>query len=309
MVIRSSPLSPVVCSVLTNNSALENGPWTWQGHDFDSGYSSVYQFCDYVEVRSLARFCSSLFSFRPLTLQNTVTGVFNTSCNPGTPTPRDKGVGLKRALDGYAKWTADVLLPGYCASLGPFEGTYNTDCFDTHNASNPLFTDTSLSNPADRQWMWLLCNEPFMFWQTGAPAGQPSLVSRLADYDYMQSQCALYFPAEDGYTFGSAAAADGGVGRTPADVNRYTGGWSVANTTRLVWANGEFDPWRDATVSSDFRPGGPLVSTAAAPVHVIPGGIHCSDLVYSNALANAGVMAVVEAEIATIKVWVDEFYE
>ena len=30
--------------------ALENGPWLWQSHDFDSGYSGFFEFCNYVEV-------------------------------------------------------------------------------------------------------------------------------------------------------------------------------------------------------------------------------------------------------------------
>lgn len=215
-------------------------------------------------------------------------------------------MGLKKALNGYAKYTTDILLPGYCESFGTaFEGSLNTACMDSHNASNPIYTDTSVENAIDRQWTWLLCNEPFMYWQTGAPEGTPTLVSRLVDFDYMQGQCALYFPEDEGYTFGSNSR----IGRSPDDVNTYTGGWSVTNTTRLIWANGQFDPWRDATVSSDFRPGGPLVSTPDAPVNVIPGGIHCSDLIYSNALANAGVMAIVNDEIATIKSWVEEFYK
>lgn len=31
-------------------SALENGPWQWQSHDFATGYSGFDEFCDYVEV-------------------------------------------------------------------------------------------------------------------------------------------------------------------------------------------------------------------------------------------------------------------
>jgi hypothetical protein len=54
------------------------------------------------------------------------------------------------------------------------------------------------------------------------------------------------------------------------------------NTTHVVWVNGEFDPWRDATVSSIFRPGGLLSSTEAAPVILIPGRIHCTDLIARN---------------------------
>ncbi|CAK7227153.1 hypothetical protein SCUCBS95973_006446 [Sporothrix curviconia] len=265
-------------------NVLLNGPALWQSHDFYTNYSQVFEFCDYVE--------------------NAIAGVFNSSCTPGTA-PSATGVGLKKALNGYAKWTKDVLLPGYCEGYGPsFQGKLNTACMDTHNASNPIYTDTSVDNAIDRQWTWLLCNEPFMYWQTAAPAGTASLVSSLVNYDYLQSACALYFPEEDGYTFGSSSK----VGKTPGDVNKYTGGWSNANTTRLIWANGQYDPWRDVTVSSDFRPGGPLVSTADVPVNVIPGGIHCSDLIYKNALANAGVMAVVQDEIATIKGWVEDFY-
>jgi hypothetical protein len=40
------------------------------------------------------------------------------------------------------------------------------DCFDTHNNDSPIFTDTSDQNVANRQWMWLSCNEPFFYWQT-----------------------------------------------------------------------------------------------------------------------------------------------
>ncbi|CAK7205803.1 hypothetical protein SEUCBS139899_008582 [Sporothrix eucalyptigena] len=264
---------------------LANGPSLWQEHDFYSGYSSIFQFCDYIE--------------------NAIAGAFNSSCTPETA-PSESGVGLKKALNGYAKWTQDILLPGYCESLGSdFQGEYNTACMDSHNASNPIYTDLSVNNAVDRQWTWLLCNEPFMYWQTAAPAGKGSLVSSLVDYDYMQNTCALYFPEEDGYTFGSAS----NIGKTPDDVNKYTGGWSNTDTTRLIWANGQYDPWRDVTVSSDYRPGGPLVSTTDAPVNVIPGGIHCSDLIYDNAIANAGVMAIVNDEIATIKGWVEEFYK
>lgn len=66
-------------------SALENGPWNWQSHDFATGYSGFYEFCDYVENQW-----------------------------PGStaPAPGAGGVGLIKALDGYAKWTKEVMLPG-----------------------------------------------------------------------------------------------------------------------------------------------------------------------------------------------------
>ena len=143
----------------------------------------------------------------------------------------------------------------------------------------------------------------FKYWQDGAPAGVPTLVSRLIDEAYWERQCALFFPPEDGFTYGI------GEGRDVDEVNEATGGWTrVDNTTRLLWVNGEFDPWRDATVSSVFRPGGPLESTTRAPVYVIPGGIHCSDLIAANGMVNAGVQKVINEEVAVIKGWVESFY-
>jgi len=65
-------------------------------------------------------------------------------------------------------------------------------------------------------------------------------------------QCPLFFPSEGNYTVGEVA------GRTEAQVNAYTKGWSFSNSTRLLWVNGGFDPWREAGVSSEFRPGGTL---------------------------------------------------
>lgn len=74
-------------------SVLENGPWQWQGNSFTTGYSSFYQWCDAVEN------VGALFP--------------NTSSVPGA-----EGVGLTKALDGYAKWIREEVVPG-CKSLQP----------------------------------------------------------------------------------------------------------------------------------------------------------------------------------------------
>lgn len=66
-------------------SALQNGPWLWQDHDFTTGYSAFFQFCDYVE---------------------------NMWPGSGAPEPGPGGVGLQKALDGYAKWSSEIMLPG-----------------------------------------------------------------------------------------------------------------------------------------------------------------------------------------------------
>ena len=253
-------------------AAIENGPWLWQGIQFYEN-TGFFNFCDAVE------------------------NAINSTSLPGAG-----GVGLEKALSGYADWFNGTFLPGYCASFGYTTDDYDISCLDTYNASNPIFTDISLSNTVDRQWEWFLCNEPFGYWQDGAPASRPSLVSRLVNAEYWQRQCALYFPtAPDGFTFASAH------GKTEAAVNAYTKGWDLTNSTRLIWANGGFDPWRESGVSSDFRPGGPLQSTPQAPLNIVPGGYHTSDLITENGKVNAGCQAVIDAEIAQLKSWVSEW--
>lgn len=253
-------------------AAIENGPWLWQGNQFYTN-TGFFDWCDAVE------------------------GVNANS----TEIPGAEGVGLTKALAGYANWFNTTLLPGYCASYGYWQDDLSIDCFNTHNASSPMYTDTSLSNTVDRQWNWYLCNQPFGYWQDGAPAGTPSIVSRLVNAEYWIRQCALYFPTENGYSYGIAEGA------TEAETNHYTGGWDIDNTTRLLWVNGQHDPWRDSTVSADQRPGGPLASSAHAPVFVIPLGIHCSDLITENGAVNAGVQHVIDQEMAQVKAWFEEW--
>lgn len=253
---------------------LANGPYQWQNKQMYTGYSAFYEWCDAVEGVEAG----------------------------AAVTPGPEGVGLEKALAGYAAYINSTTLPGYCASYGYWTEDWSVDCFDTYNASSPIFTDLSVSNSVDRQWNWFLCNEPFAYWQDGAPSNVSSIVSRLIDPAYWQRQCGLFFPPEGDFTYGSNR------GRTVDDVNAWTSGWDIDNSTRLTWTNGEFDPWRSSGVSSESRPGGPKKSTEQAPVNVIPDGVHCYDMLAENGEANAGVQAVIDAETAQIKAWVEEFY-
>jgi len=81
---------------------------------------------------------------------------------------------------------------------------------------------------------------------SGAPFTAPSLVSRTVNGAYWQRQCPLYFPEINGSTYGSAK------GKHAWEVNAWTKGWSLTDTTRLIWANGYaidsftfgiFGPW------------------------------------------------------------------
>ncbi|KAJ4294699.1 hypothetical protein N0V88_004933 [Collariella sp. IMI 366227] len=260
-------------------SALEWGPWQWQSSQFysvkNSGYNPYYRFCDYVE---------------------------NVWPNSTNKVPGALGVGLVKALDGYAKWVKEELLPGYCESAGydEWKGTYNVDCFKNLDANNVAYKDLTPGNWVNRQWWWMLCNEPFEWWQDGAPLLRPTLVSRLMNPAYWRKQCPLLFPG-----------AKGGItqGRRASHVNKWTGGWDVTNTTRAMHTNGERDPWRDATLSSIFRPGGPVKSTEQLPVRLVKGGVHCSDLYSPNWEVNAEVKALAEDATAQMKRWVGGFYD
>ncbi len=53
-----------------------------------------------------------------------------------------------------------LLTTAACEGYGYWTGEKNLECFDSCNASSPIYTDVSLSNAVDRQWTWMLCNEP-----------------------------------------------------------------------------------------------------------------------------------------------------
>ncbi|CAK7227270.1 hypothetical protein SCUCBS95973_006483 [Sporothrix curviconia] len=264
--------------------ALAFGPIVYQQTQFFLqslyGYSPYYMFCDYIE---------------------------NMWPGSGNALPGKSGVGVARALAGYAKWFSTVVLPDLCQELGyvDFQGAYNTGCLQNLNASSAMYQDISPSNAISRQWWWLLCNEPLAWFQDNAPMRQPpSIVSQLVDYDYHLEICKTQFPDAAG-SFGLNRGA------STAQLNSRTGGWSVptSSTPRLLYTNGEHDPWRAATVSSAWRPGGPLASSNNVPVHIVPGGVHCSDVYAENWAVNADVKAVVDAETATIVQWVNDFYQ
>lgn len=130
----------------------------------------------------------------------------------------------------------------------------------------------------------------------------PSLFSRMVNASYYQRQCEMWFPREGKYTYASAK------GDTAEALNLETGGWLYTNTTRVLTSNGQYDPWRPASVSSTFRPGGPFQGNAQAPVILIEGSRHCNDLLLRNAV-HPPVQAAMEAEIEQITAWVGDFYK
>ncbi|EAQ84476.1 hypothetical protein CHGG_08490 [Chaetomium globosum CBS 148.51] len=232
-------------------AALEWGPWQWQSTQFysvkNTGYTPYYRFCDYVE---------------------------NVWPNSTNKVPGARGVGLAKALDGYAKYVKEEVIPGYCESAGyaEWEGELNIECFKGLDPNNVAYKDLTPGN-------W---------------------VNRPMELDALQRACPLHFP-EGGYGLES--------GKRAKDVNRWTGGWDVTNTTRAMHTNGQHDPWRDATLSSAFRPGGPVHSSKQLPVRLVKGGVHCSDMYGPNWDANEDVKRLALDAAAEMKGWVGEWYE
>jgi hypothetical protein len=75
--------------------------------------------------------------------------------------PGPEGVGLERALNGYAKHVRPVVSPYkelYCKSAS------TAACFGTHDKNDVQYRDMTVSNTFNRQWYWFLCNEPFEWW-------------------------------------------------------------------------------------------------------------------------------------------------
>ncbi|RAO73404.1 uncharacterized protein BHQ10_009416 [Talaromyces amestolkiae] len=252
--------------------AIVGGPYLGQTTSWENA-GALYEFCDYIE---------NVYATPPVHASAA-------------------GVGVTKALEGYAQWWTTSYFPGDCASYGYWTDKYETACFDTYNSSNPLYADKSINNLIDRQWIWLLCNEPFGAWQDAAPKGVPSIVSSLVTADYNYHVCATLFQPDDGYTYAGAK------GKRSDAVNAWTGGWT-GTTERVIWGQGQYDPWREETISSDFRPGGPATSRTPNPIFVMPEASHCYDLLWRNGDANAGVRDVQNKEIAQMKAWVEEWY-
>ncbi|KAI1337447.1 peptidase S28 [Xylariaceae sp. FL0016] len=168
------------------------------------------------------------------------------------------GVGLVAALEAYASYIKE----------NEGCGTDGSNC-DTWDDSID-WNDTSIDDT--RAWQWMLCNEPFGWWQVGPPTSDGSnIVSSALRPEHFSRRCPLLFPETNGYVAGIVE------GYTEDHLNAWTQGWD-APYSRVIFVNGEFDPWKTATVASPYRPDGPANSTDDSPKFVVEGGVHCPEL-------------------------------
>ncbi|KAF9773591.1 hypothetical protein IL306_008580 [Fusarium sp. DS 682] len=220
--------------------------------------------------------------------------------------PDEEGVGLEKALAGYARWTKEVLIPGRCEGQGPWKGVNNTGCFNFGDADSLVYANKTLDAPGivdTLQLHWLLCNEPEEWWQTGSPEGTPTLVSRLVNRDYFRKTCARYFPpGPNGETYSLAK------GKTVASFNARYGGWSDPTyVKRTVLVNNFFDPWKPAGYASPQRPGGVLGNSTNIKHFIFDLGNHCEDIFRDASDYYPSLKPIHKAGIDQIVKWVAEF--
>jgi hypothetical protein len=174
------------------------------------------------------------------------------------------------------------------------------------NSSDPLQYALLPLDFEGRKMTWLQCNDMISGYVTGAPVGATSnpLVSRFLTDDYFIRQCALFFPSgPNGETYGAAK------GMTADSFNAWTGGWSPTKARRIIYSSGEMDVWREMSVASKLRPGGPLQSAPQQDivVHAIATGWHHSDLITRNVELSEEVRQVRDQEVEQICTWVQQW--
>ncbi|KAG8957487.1 hypothetical protein FRC03_010084 [Tulasnella sp. 419] len=198
------------------------------------------------------------------------------------------GVGLPRAYDNYAayfkKWYSDWYCPG-------------GGCFSTYDYNSQRYKDYSVRNWYNRQWFWFVCTE-FGWFQTGDPGNLSKIVSKFVTLNYNLRQCSHQFPNADGSLKDYSPDIWG--------VNKQYRGWNL-KAPQLFVTNGEYDPWRSASLSSKYGPKYKKDKNYQKVV-VIKGGHHCWDFSTWNYDLDRNVKRVVNTGIKQLRAWLDIWY-
>ncbi|KAG8950857.1 hypothetical protein FRC04_007089 [Tulasnella sp. 424] len=208
----------------------------------------------------------------------------------GTQNTNAQGVGMPQALENWAR---------VFKAWGPDQNCPGGFCYDTTDPTQDKFMDTSVSDTYGRAWMWMVCTE-FGWFQVGDPGNSSSIVSSQVTTAYAQRQCSNYFPLADGthstYDFSQDTTA----------LNSQFKGWNVVGNNLFV-VNGEFDPWRSASLSSKWAPY--FTDTPTQTIVVIPNAHHCWDYSLMNGDVDPNVKATVDQGITEIGGWLQNWYK
>ncbi|KAG8896617.1 hypothetical protein FRB99_008796 [Tulasnella sp. 403] len=201
------------------------------------------------------------------------------------------GLGLPMALDNWA---------AAFKALGPDQDCPGTGgaCYSTYNYDSPSYTNTSNADDLNRGWTWLLCTELGWF-QIGDPGNSSSIVSQFDSSASALRMCDHMFTNPDG-TPGNFSAST--VGKITSEFS----GWNIV-VKNLYVVNGEFDPWRSASLSSRWAPS--FQDTATQEITVIPQAKHCWDRYLANTLVNTDVRDAQQLGITKIYGWLQDWYQ
>ncbi|KAM5545186.1 hypothetical protein V8D89_001297 [Ganoderma adspersum] len=238
-------------------AALLQNLFSWQSLQPDSGPNQAfYQFCDALEVQN------------------------------GVSAPA-AGWGLDLALQAWGTYWKSTFYHQICG-----DDDVET-CLGTYDTTDPFWTYTYTGNAA-RSWQWLICTQ-FGFQEDGAPAGQPSIASRVVTPEWGLRQCGYRFPS----AFGSNAAI---ASPNSTGINAVYEGW---NTTveNIVFASGTRDPWKEATVAADECANW---GSDSQP-HLLSDGFHCSDMLIREGVASASVKSVQDTAVSYIAQWISQW--
>ncbi|KAG9018023.1 hypothetical protein FRB90_012582 [Tulasnella sp. 427] len=169
--------------------------------------------------------------------------------------------------------------------------------FSTADAQLPKYTDHTLSSKHkdERPWKWMLCNE-FGWFQVG---GMSSWISSLVSPKYFKRQCGDMFRLTNGttpaYDFEAAAERFNEGLKTQTFVGKP-----------VIFINGEFDPWRSVSVSSESMT--PSITVNPENTLLIAGGNHCWDWDEIDSGTPPQVEQAQKQAIKRIKGWLDVWY-
>lgn len=133
----------------------------------------------------------------------------------------------------------------------------------------------------------------------GDPGNTSSIVSSFVTAASNIRQCNYLFPNPDG-TPGDYAPTS-----SSQAFNANYKGWNIQSPSTF-FVNGQFDPWRSASLSSVWGPA--YLAKDTANLTVIPGARHCWDQSLINAQINPDVLKVQTQGIGQVRDWLESWY-
>ncbi|KAH7925534.1 peptidase S28 [Leucogyrophana mollusca] len=236
-------------------AALQNNLFDYQLMQPTTGPGAMfYQFCDALEVKD------------------------------GVSAPTS-GWGLQHAIQAWGNFWNTTYYAYYCGT------TDAEDCIGSYDPNSSFYTDVSVGN-VWRSWFWMMCNQ-VGFYQTGPPAGQPAISSRIINTAFFERQCVDMFPQKFTKPPTPSTAA----------TNKEYGGWDI-KVDKVFFATGLRDHWRDSTLSAD---GLHHANTSSQPIYETD-AYHGSDMSTANGLVDPSVLRVQQAGLAYMKTWLAEWH-